>query len=1076
MNHLIYRCLLHCVAFASVAILVSPCLLAQGSYSSPPIVNILQVEPQGPTLYPALYRGVVQGNILYITEQDNVSGNSNLVLINISTAAAPTIISQTAGSGPGMNGIAVNGRYVYVSYYQSSVVQVFDASNPYSLTSVGSVTTACNNAAYKGLYGALAIAGNYLYAPCPNANGTGFIDVLSIANPTSPTELGVITAQNSTNPPSLAVGGQMLYASEPNDSGPSAVCAYNLASGPMPTVPLSCATVDHSPQNIEVEGTTVAAAIGDYNELDIIDFSNAANPHVYSVALDPNLCVHPFVENMVAFQGNTVFVGCSNSSHPPGPGYGVEAINATNITAPTLLGTMFGSAGNSFSMIVPNGEYLYLGGFPEQNGNPSSTAGALYTVETGTGTNQDNVTFLPASVSFANQALGTNSAAQSVTISNSGTAALTNYGITIAGANPGDFSQTNTCGSLVAAGGSCTINVTFTPTAAGTRNASLFVSDDASGSPQTLPLSGTGTTVAASSGVLFNAIGSSALYLEMGQAAAQELQTQISGTNYQCLWTGGSGALVATDPTTGQPENGSSWIAWNIDTVDGGKSCANPGTSPKIYSYLQTDSVVGVRCLFNGCNIRNNASGGTTQNAIFPTPCTPDGSTPNEEVCNLPASIAAFWGSGFGVNVAGTDIRPEDALFATKRTHFGCGERFSGQYLGMGYPYATSTSPSLIKSYYTNTGFNVANFSIQSGAYHVFSVGMAPVLVTVNQTDGSTNGFANQNIQNIASGVLAEILDGSFSETQDILGKADSTNMPITVLEREPLSGTYNTMEYNVSNSLENKTSQDVGYNQQSSQQNCNGIVPLSNPMSITTADGSGVRNRVIGTGEMLNVLFGTGRENSYPIGAVLGYAFWSVGNYKGAYSGIANYKNYARYLTVDGVDPLFASYTPFASTASSGECNGTICPSGTIPTAANGGLQYINFQNVRNGSYPIWSFLRLVCVGSTSSTGCTAASGLSSELQNFVSFGTATSNTDFVPVTSSTFPAYNSLVVRSHFLISGIGDACSPVSNGVINAIVAESGECGGDVGGVVYTQAGDADFANDLQTVYVGQTGNRR
>src|SRR5208283_5426282 len=154
-------------------------------------------------------------------------------------------------------------------------------------------------------------------------------------------------------------------------------------------------------------------------------------------------------------------------------------------------------------------------------------------------------------------------------------------------------------------------------------------------------------------------------------------------------------ALVATDPTTGQPENGPSWIAWSIDTVNGGNSCANPGTSPKVYSYLQTDSVVGNRCLFNGCVITNNASGGATQNAIFAPPCTLGGSTPNEEVCTLPSSIAAFWGSGLAVNAAGTDIRPEDAVFATKRTLFPCSQRFSGQYLGLGYPVNGQ-----IKSYY----------------------------------------------------------------------------------------------------------------------------------------------------------------------------------------------------------------------------------------------------------------------------------------------------------------------------------------------------------------------------------------
>jgi hypothetical protein len=88
--------------------------------------------------------------------------------------------------------------------------------------------------------------------------------------------------------------------------------------------------------------------------------------------------------------------------------------------------------------------------------------------------------------------VGTTSASQPVTLTNNGTAALT---ITTIAAS-GDFAQTNNCpGSLPATAGSntCTINVTFTPTATGTRNGMLSVTDNASGSPHTVGLSGNGT-------------------------------------------------------------------------------------------------------------------------------------------------------------------------------------------------------------------------------------------------------------------------------------------------------------------------------------------------------------------------------------------------------------------------------------------------------------------------------------------------------------------------------------------------------------------------------------------------------
>jgi len=97
----------------------------------------------------------------------------------------------------------------------------------------------------------------------------------------------------------------------------------------------------------------------------------------------------------------------------------------------------------------------------------------------------------PASLPFAKQTVGTQSAAKPITVTNKGTAALTISGITITGAFPGDFAQNSNCGSL-AAGASCTINVTFKPTAAGARTATISITDNGGGSPQTVPLSGTG--------------------------------------------------------------------------------------------------------------------------------------------------------------------------------------------------------------------------------------------------------------------------------------------------------------------------------------------------------------------------------------------------------------------------------------------------------------------------------------------------------------------------------------------------------------------------------------------------------
>jgi sugar lactone lactonase YvrE len=100
------------------------------------------------------------------------------------------------------------------------------------------------------------------------------------------------------------------------------------------------------------------------------------------------------------------------------------------------------------------------------------------------------LTLSPSSLTFGPQNVGTSSPSQTVTLSNTGSATLSVSSIEASG----DFAQTNNCGSAVAAGGNCTISVTFTPTASGARAGSISIADNASGSPQSVSLSGTGTS------------------------------------------------------------------------------------------------------------------------------------------------------------------------------------------------------------------------------------------------------------------------------------------------------------------------------------------------------------------------------------------------------------------------------------------------------------------------------------------------------------------------------------------------------------------------------------------------------
>jgi hypothetical protein len=93
----------------------------------------------------------------------------------------------------------------------------------------------------------------------------------------------------------------------------------------------------------------------------------------------------------------------------------------------------------------------------------------------------------PASLAFSSTVVNTSSAAQNVTVSNSGSAAGAVSSVTASG----DFSQTNTCGTSIPAGGSCTVSVTFRPTTSGSRTGTLTVSSNASNPTLSVALTGT---------------------------------------------------------------------------------------------------------------------------------------------------------------------------------------------------------------------------------------------------------------------------------------------------------------------------------------------------------------------------------------------------------------------------------------------------------------------------------------------------------------------------------------------------------------------------------------------------------
>jgi hypothetical protein len=108
------------------------------------------------------------------------------------------------------------------------------------------------------------------------------------------------------------------------------------------------------------------------------------------------------------------------------------------------------------------------------------------------GTGINPVTFNPTQLGFGGVTVGTTSNPLTTTLTNHEKTALNVSAVSIIGANGGDFAQSNTCLPSVSAGGTCSITVRFTPSAAGSRAGTLVVTDDASTSPQSVKLTGSG--------------------------------------------------------------------------------------------------------------------------------------------------------------------------------------------------------------------------------------------------------------------------------------------------------------------------------------------------------------------------------------------------------------------------------------------------------------------------------------------------------------------------------------------------------------------------------------------------------
>jgi hypothetical protein len=176
----------------------------------------------------------------------------------------------------------------------------------------------------------------------------------------------------------------------------------------------------------------------------------------------------------------------------------------------------------------------------------------------------------PATANFGNVTAGTASSAQTFTLTNTGNASLTISGISLTGANSAAFASTNTCGSTLAPSASCTISVMFDPTSTGTDTATLSVSDNATGSPQTSALAGVATAPQAASDFSLAAAPASQSVTAGGSAMYQINLASINGSFTQPVTLAASGlpsgAMVTFTPTSVTPGSAGARSTMTIQT------------------------------------------------------------------------------------------------------------------------------------------------------------------------------------------------------------------------------------------------------------------------------------------------------------------------------------------------------------------------------------------------------------------------------------------------------------------------------------------------------------------------------
>jgi hypothetical protein len=436
----------------------------------------------------------------------HVINGVNISNVNVQNTGTTVMQAETGGtvsvSGLSASGIGVAGAYNYSYPGLASGAMTFNLGSGNSGWSTTPVLTAYPNPVQAG---SLTASTTSLSFGDVASGSTSAAQTVTINNPGSSaaavSSIAVTGEYSETNTcgSSIAAGGSCTVSVK-----------FSPTSGGSQTGTLSVATsAPGSPLTVSLSGTGVTSTTNlALNQP--ITASSSYQTYAASNANDGNSSTYwestdggAYPQTLTVDLGSTQSIGSVTLDLPPATAWSTrtETLSVLGSTSGSSYSTIVGSAGytfnpstgNTVTISLPSGtsaRYVQLS-FTANTGWSAAQLSEFAVFPGGSSTNTGSaLTASPTSVSFGSENVGSTSAAQTVTVSNPGSTAATVSSISA----PAPFAETNTCGSSIAAGGSCTVSVTFKPTTAGSASGTLSVASSAPSSPLSVALSGTGVS------------------------------------------------------------------------------------------------------------------------------------------------------------------------------------------------------------------------------------------------------------------------------------------------------------------------------------------------------------------------------------------------------------------------------------------------------------------------------------------------------------------------------------------------------------------------------------------------------